>query len=382
MKKTKIMSIQMVDLKTQYLKIKEKIDNAIFSVIESTSFIKGNEVQDFEQSLSTYLNVKHVISCANGTDALQIALMALNLSPGDEVITTSFTFVATAEVIALLKLKPVFVDVDPQTFLINTEEIAKVMTKKTKVIIPVHLFGQCADMVKINEIAKKFNLYIIEDTAQALGSDLIFSDALNKKAGTIGNIGTTSFFPSKNLGCFGDGGALFTNDDALAERIRSISNHGMKVRYYHDVVGINSRLDTIQAAILNVKLEYLDQYNMCRQKAAEYYDLGFKNTDNLSIPKRTELCSHIFHQYTLILNTSDNTHMVEYLKYKNIPAMIYYPVPIHLQKAYENLDYKKGDLPVTESLSKRVFSIPMHTELSIEQQDLIIEQVLEFFKNE
>lgn len=373
-------NIQMVDLKSQYLNIKEDIDQAIFSVLNSTSFIKGSDVSGFESNLKDYLNVRNVISCANGTDALQIALMAMDFQPGDEIITPSFTFVATAEVIALLKLKPIFVDVDPEHFTIDVTRLEAVISSKTKAIIPVHLFGQCANMNKIVAFARKYNLIIIEDTAQALGSDYVFPDGKRQSAGTVGHIGTTSFFPSKNLGCYGDGGAIFTNDDIIAEKIRSISNHGMKIRYYHDLIGVNSRLDTIQAAVLNVKLKYLDQYNKSRQTAALYYDEGLKQCKFLSIPKRTEYSTHIFHQYTLVLEKDENKQMVEHLMKFNIPAMIYYPVPIHLQKAYESYGYKIGDLPVTEKLCKRVFSIPMHTELTTEQQNIIIENVLNYFK--
>ncbi len=373
-------NIQMVDLKTQYQKIKSGIDEAVFSVLESSSFIKGDEVKVFESRLAEFLGVKHVITCANGTDALQIALMSLDLKPGDEIITTSFTFIATAEVIALLKLKPVFVDVHPDNFLIDEEKIEAKITSKTKAMIPVHLFGQCVNIERLVSLAQKHNLYIIEDSAQALGADFSFFDSRKSKAGTIGNIGTTSFFPSKNLGCFGDGGALFTNDDILAEKIRSISNHGMKIRYYHDMIGINSRLDTLQAAILNVKLKYLDDYNKERQRAADFYDQRFKECRNLSIPKRNLNSTHIFHQYTLIMDRDENEKIVEFLKVKDIPAMIYYPVPIHLQKAYQYLGYKEGDLPITEALCKKVFSLPMHTELTIEQQNIIIENVLNYFR--
>lgn len=375
-------NIQMVDLKTQYLKIKKEIDQAIFSVLDSASFIKGEDVTVFEKKLANYLSVKHVITSANGTDALQIALMALNLKPGDEIITTSFTFVATAEVIAILNLKPVFVDVHPDTFLIDIQEVEKNITSKTRAIIPVHLFGQCMNMEELINLAKIHNLYIIEDTAQAIGTDYFFTNNTKAKAGTLGTIGTTSFFPSKNLGCFGDGGALFTNDDQLAEDIRSISNHGMKVRYYHDLIGVNSRLDTIQAAVLNVKLEYLEQYNKSRQISADYYDQGFKEITQLKVPTRNSFSSHIFHQYTLLMDSFKNKQMVEHLKNNNIPSMIYYPVPIHLQSAYKHYGYKAGDLPVTEDLCKKVFSLPMHTELTLEQQDIIIKTVLKYFLND
>jgi UDP-2-acetamido-2-deoxy-ribo-hexuluronate aminotransferase len=372
--------IQMVDLKTQYLKIKPEIDNAIFSILESTTYIKGESVKIFEDKLSKFLDVKHAISCANGTDALQIALMGLGLSVGDEIITSSFTFIATAEVIALLKLTPVLVDVDPGTFCINPVEIEKKITSKTKVIIPVQLFGQCSDMNRIMQIAEKYNLYIIEDAAQSLGSEYTFDNGVKKMAGTMGTVGTTSFFPSKNLGCFGDGGAMLTNDDKLAEHLRSISNHGMKKRYYHDLIGVNSRLDTLQASILNVKLDYLESYNKSRQDAASYYDSRFIDCKHLTIPYRNSSSTHIFHQYTLLMDKEENFKMVEYLKTKDIPSMVYYPVPIHLQKAYQVYGYKTGDLPVTEKLCKRVFSLPMHSELTTEQQNIIIENVLNYFK--
>jgi UDP-2-acetamido-2-deoxy-ribo-hexuluronate aminotransferase len=370
--------IRMVDLKGQYNKVKSEIDQAIMSVIENTEFISGSKVKDFQKNLEQYLGVKHVIPCANGTDALQIALMALGLKPGDEVITSNFTFIATLEVIALLGLKPVIVDVEPGTYNISIEGIKKAVTSHTKAIIPVHLFGQCSDMEAIMEIAKKNKLFIVEDTAQALGSIYSFSDGTKQQAGTIGDIGCTSFFPSKNLGCFGDGGALYTNDDSLAQLIRSIANHGMKVRYYHDHIGVNSRLDTIQAAILNIKLQHLDQYNQARQKAAAFYDEAFKNHPKIQIPIRFAKSTHIFHQYTLVLKDIDREGLRNYLQSKGIPAMIYYPVPLHLQNAYSNLGYKEGDFPVTEHLCKNVISLPMHTELDTEQLAYITSAFLEF----
>jgi UDP-2-acetamido-2-deoxy-ribo-hexuluronate aminotransferase len=373
--------IRMVDLKGQYNKVKEEIDQAIFSVIENTEFISGSKVKDFQKNLEQYLEVKHVIPCANGTDALQIALMALGLKPGDEVITSDFTFIATLEVIALLGLKPVIVDVDPGTFTISVEGIRKAITPKTKAIIPVHLFGQCSEMEAIMGIAKKNNLFIVEDSAQALGSIYTFSNGNKQHAGTMGDIGCTSFFPSKNLGCFGDGGALFTNNDELAQYIRSISNHGMKVRYYHDNIGVNSRLDTIQAAILDVKLKYLNQYNQARQKAADFYDNAFRNSPHIQIPIRSKNSTHIFHQYTLVLKNVNREELKNYLQKKGIPAMIYYPVPLHSQKAYQYLGYNDGDFPITENLCKTVISLPMHTELDQEQMTLITSSFLEFINH-
>ncbi len=373
--------ISMVDLKTQYEKIKPEIDKAIFDVIESTAFINGPKVKEFTADLEKYLQVKHVIPAASGTDALQVALMALDLKPGDEVITTPFTFVATVEVIALLGLKPVFVDVYDDTFTIDVSKIEEKITDKTKAIIPVHLFGQAAEMEKIMEIANKHNLYVIEDTAQALGSDYYFEDGSVKKLGTIGHIGATSFFPSKNLGCFGDGGAIFTNDDKLAETLRSIVNHGMKVRYYHDTIGVNSRLDSIQAAILQVKLKYLDQYNDSRRKAAEYYNNAFKDCEKIITPAIYEKSKHIYHQYTLKIINADRDKLKNYLIDKGIPCAVYYPVPLHLQKAYSYYGYKEGDFPVSEHLSKIVLSLPMHTELNNEQLEYITSTVLEFLKN-
>ncbi len=370
-------NIQMVDLISQYKKIKDEIDQEIFSVIESAKFIKGPAVTEFQDNLGAYLNAKHVIACGNGTDALQIALMALDLKPGDEVITSDFTFIATVEVIALLGLKPVLLDVYPDTFTLDIEQLEKAVTSKTKAIIPVHLFGQAADMDKINAIAQKYNLFVIEDTAQALGADYFLHDK-QQKLGTIGDIGCTSFFPSKNLGTFGDGGALFTDNDELAEKIRSITNHGMKVRYYHDYIGVNSRLDSLHAAILKVKLKYLDQYNAARQQAASYYDQAFEKCEHLIIPARNKKSSHIFHQYTLQLKDADRAALIEHLKSKNIPAMIYYPVPLHKQKAYSHYGFNNHDFPVTNKLSETVFSLPMHTELTKEQQDYIIENVLSY----
>jgi UDP-2-acetamido-2-deoxy-ribo-hexuluronate aminotransferase len=370
--------IQMVDLGSQYNNIKKEIDQAIQEVVDSSAFINGPAVKNFQESLEKYLGVKHVIPCANGTDALQVAMMALGLQPGDEVITTSFTFIATAEVIALLRLTPVLVDVDPLTFNIDLKSIEKAITPKTKAIVPVHLFGQCAPMEEIMAIAKKHNLFVIEDNCQAIGADYIFQDGKRKKGGTIGHIGCTSFFPSKNLGCYGDGGAIFTNDDELAKQLRVIVNHGMVVRYYHDIIGVNSRLDSIQAAVLAIKLKYLDTYAAKRNAAASYYDKAFAGNPRLVTPSRYPHSTHVFHQYTLISQGIDRKGLIDYLSSKGIPAMIYYPVPLHLQKAYLDPRYKSGDFPVTESLCNTVFSLPMHTELDEEQLKYITSSVLEF----
>ncbi len=370
--------IRMVDLKGQHAKIKDEINIAINRVIETTSFINGPAVKEFQKNLENYLSVKHVIPCGNGTDALQVAMMALGLKPGDEVITTSFTFIATAEVIALLGLTPVLVDVEPDTFNIDPKAIKKSITPKTKAIVPVHLFGQCANMDEIMKIAGENNLFVIEDACQAIGADYIFNDDLRKKAGTIGHIGCTSFFPSKNLGAYGDGGAIFTNDDDLAKKLRSIVNHGMTVIYYHDHIGVNSRLDSIQAAILNIKLKHLDEYAEARNKAAEYYNLAFANNPKLITPVKFEKSTHVFHQYTLVTKDINRKELQEFLNEKGIPAMVYYPVPLHIQKAYQDSRYKKGDFPITEDLSERVISLPMHTELDDEQLKYITDSVLEF----
>ena len=368
----------MVDLKSQYENIKGEIDAAIHEVIDSTAFINGPSVKQFQKDLETYLGVKHVIPCGNGTDALQVSMMALGFKPGDEVITTSFTFIATAEVIALLGLTPVVVDVDPDTFNIDPKAIERAVTSRTKAIVPVHLFGQCADMEAIMDIAKKHNLFVIEDACQAIGADYIFKDGTTKKAGTIAHIGCTSFFPSKNLGCCGDGGAIFTNDDDLAKQLRIVVNHGMAVRYYHDCIGVNSRLDSIQAAILKVKLQYLDEYAEKRNHAASYYDKAFANHPALKTPVHFEHSTHVFHQYTLVLDGVDREGLIAYLNTKNVPAMIYYPVPLHMQKAYLDPRYKEGDFPVTEHLCKHVVSLPMHTELDEEQLELITTSILEY----
>lgn len=370
----------MVDLKSQYDKMQKEIDEAVLNVIRSTAFINGPEVKSFQAELEQYLNVKHVIPCANGTDALQIAMMALGLKPGDEVITASFTYVATAEVIALLGLTPVLVDVYPDTFDIDVEAVEKAITPKTKAIVPVHLFGQCANMEKILQVAKKHNLFVIEDVAQAIGAEYTFSDGTVKKAGTMGDIGCTSFFPSKNLGCYGDGGAMYTNNEELAKKMRMIANHGQSVQYVHDSIGVNSRLDSIQAAILRIKLKRLDDYAAARNKAAAYYDKAFANHPKIKTPVRAKNSTHVFHQYTLQLSGVDRNALREYLAKKEIPSMIYYPIPLHMQKAYTNPRYKEGDFPVTEKLCASVISLPMHTELDEEQLKYITEAVLEFCK--
>lgn len=368
----------MVDLKSQYNKIKLEVDKRIAEVIDKVEFINGSEVKLFKQELSDYLKVKHVIPCGNGTDALQIAMMALGLQPGDEVISSDFTFIATVETIALLKLTPVMVDVRPDTFCIDPDRIEKAITSKTKAIIPVHLFGQCADMDKIMEIAEKYDLFVIEDTAQAIGSDYKSDKNWTKKAGTIGHIGCTSFFPSKNLGCYGDGGAIFTDDDGLAEKISSIVNHGMKVRYYHDNIGVNSRLDTIQAAVLRVKLPHLDEYNAARRNAADYYDKAFAGCSKISTPVRFDKSTHTFHQYTLVLSDVDRKALMGHLNNKGIASAVYYPVALHNQKAFQEFKYNSKDYPVTDKLCETVISLPMNTELDNETQKYITDSVLEF----
>jgi len=371
----------MVDLKAQYNRIKSEVDVAIQEVIDTTTFINGPAVGAFQKDLEQYLHCDHVIPCANGTDALQIAMMALGYKPGDEVITASFTYVATAEVIALLGLKPVLVDVDPKTFNIDPEAVEKAITDKTVAIVPVHLFGQCAPMERLMEIAKKHNIDIIEDTAQAIGAEYTFSDGSVKKAGTISRVGATSFFPSKNLGCYGDGGAIFTQDEQLAAKIRMIANHGQRVRYYHDEIGVNSRLDSVQAAILRVKLRELDQYALRRNQLADAYDAAFGNSGKLITPVRFANSTHVFHQYTLLTNGVSRDVMKEFLESKGVPAMIYYPVPLHLQKAYVDPRYKQGDFPVTEDLCARVVSLPMHTEMQEEQLQHIIATVNQFLQS-
>ncbi len=373
--------IPMVDLKGQYQKIKEETNEAIQEVIDTGTFIKGPAVKRFQENLEKYMGVKHVIPCGNGTDALQISMMALGLKPGDEVITPSFTFIATAEIIALLGLKPVFVDVYPDTFTIDIQDVERKITDKTKAIVPVHLFGQAADMNKLMPLAKKHGLYVIEDTCQAIGAEYHFAAGQSKKLGTIGDLGGMSFFPSKNLGCFGDGGAIFTNNDNLAKACRSIANHGMTRRYYHDDIGVNSRLDSIQAAVLDVKLKYLDDYIVSRQTAANYYDNKFMNVDGLKIPYRHERSSHVFHQYTIITENTDRDELRLRLDADDISSAVYYPVPIHLQDAYQYLGYKKGDLPVTEQLAETVISLPIHTEMNRALLQYITERVTEHITN-
>lgn len=375
--------IQMVDLKGQYTQIKDIVNSSIQEVIETTAFINGPIVHEFQKNLETYLNVKHVIPCANGTDALQIAMMGLGLKPGDEVITADFTFAATVEVIALLQLTPVLVDVNEDDFNINIEAIKKAITPKTKAIVPVHLFGQCANMEAILEIAKAHNLYVIEDNAQAIGANYTYTNGQKAKAGTIGHVGATSFFPSKNLGCYGDGGAIFTNDDSLAHTLRGIVNHGMYERYHHDVVGVNSRLDSIQAAVLNAKLPNLDAYSKARQLAAKKYTDAFKGIDAIITPKITSGGSeigdsHVFHQYTLQLKGVDRDALVKHLNEKSIPCGVYYPIPLHKQKAYSDKRYKEEDFPVTNQLVKEVISLPMHTELDDEQINYITSTIIDF----
>lgn len=372
--------IQMVDLRAQYENIRSEIDAAIGSVLESTAFIRGPEVKLFEEELSRYLGVKHVISCGNGTDALQIAMMALGLERGDEVITTDFTFVATLETIALLGLKPVIVEPEYGSFNISVSQIRKAISPRTKAIVPVHLFGQCADMESVMHLAREFNLFIIEDAAQATGADYIFTGGSAKKAGTIGNIGTTSFFPSKNLGCYGDGGAMYTDDDELAGKLRSIANHGMKMRYHYDDIGMNSRLDTLQAAILRVKLKYLDSYNNARRSAAAIYDQALVVCPQIEIPERSAFSPHIFHQYTIKVKNGLRDRLRDHLNEKQIPSMVYYPGPLHLQKAYSYLGYGVNDFPVTSILCNEVLSLPMHPEIEQEQLDHITESVLNFFE--
>jgi dTDP-4-amino-4,6-dideoxygalactose transaminase len=372
--------LQMVDLQSQYNKIQENVDKAVIEVIRSAAFINGPEVKSFQTELEEYLQVKNVIPCANGTDALQIAMMGLGLEQGDEVITADFTFAATVEVIALLKLIPVLVDVEMDTFNMDIDALKKAITPKTKAIVPVHLFGQCANMEAILEVAKEYNLYVIEDTAQAIGADYTFKDGTTKKAGTIGNIGTTSFFPSKNLGCYGDGGAIFTDDDDLAHTIRGMVNHGMYKRYYHEVIGVNSRLDSIQAAILRIKLPYLDSYCEARKKAADYYNNAFAKSPKIITPITSDFTTHVFHQYTLRIIDVDRNSLHEHLNKNGIPNAIYYPVALHNQKAYQDSRYKEDDFKNTNQLVETVISLPMHTEFSEEQQDVIINTILDFVK--
>lgn len=368
----------MVDLQSQYKKIKKTVNAYIQEVLNSSAYINGTYVHDFQKQLEEYLGVKHVIPCANGTDALQIALMGLGLKPGDEIITVNFTFASTVEVIALLNLVPVLVDVELDTFNIDIKALKKAISSKTKAIIPVHLFGQCANMEAITAIADEHNLFVVEDTAQALGSDYIFSNQSQKKAGTIGHIGTTSFFPSKNLGCYGDGGAIFTNDDLLAKTLRGIVNHGMYKKYYHDIIGVNSRLDSVQAAVLKAKLPLLDSYCSARIKAAEYYTTAFKNNANLITPVISNYSTHVFHQYTLRISNGKRDELCQYLLEKNIPNAIYYPVPLHAQKAYKSQRYKESDFKNTNKLVNEVISLPMHTELETDQLKYISQTVNNF----
>ncbi len=370
--------IQMVDLKRQYNKIKPQVDAAMLEVLESAAFINGGPVQQFSQELGDYLGTRHVIPCANGTDALQIAMMALGLQPGDEVITPSFTFIATAEVIALLQLKPVFVDIDPKTYCIDPQAIEKAITPKTKAIVPVHLYGHCSDMDSIMDIANKHGLYVIEDNAQAIGSNYTLKNGVTKKAGTFGHIGCTSFFPSKNLGCYGDGGALFTDNAELAAKIRMVANHGQSQRYYHDVVGVNSRLDTLQAVVLRIKLQLLDQYIAARREVAAAYDAAFAGNPHVITPYQAPNQLHVFHQYTLQLEGKDRNELQAFLADKKVPAMIYYPVPGHRQKMFEGMTETNQHLPITDTLTTKVISLPIHTEMDPDQLKHIIESVQSF----
>ncbi len=371
--------IEMVDLKSQYQKIKKEIDVAVIDCIESTQFINGSQVNIFQSNLEQYLGVKHVIPCANGTDALQIALMVLDLQIGDEVIVPTFTYVATAEVIGLLKLKPVMVDVNENTFNVTAEIIENAITPLTKAIVPVHLFGQTCDMEAIMKVAEKYNLPVIEDNAQAIGSDYTFTDGTKKKAGTIGHIGCTSFFPSKNLGCYGDGGAIFTNDDELALKLRMIANHGQEKKYYHSVIGVNSRLDSVQAAILNIKLQRLDEYCHARRKAADFYDKGFAEIEELQTPERSGNSTHVFHQYTLQVKDGRRNELQQHLANAGVPSMIYYPVPLYRQDAFKQYVTESFSLPVTEKLCDSVISLPVHTEMTEELQQFIVDQVKNFY---
>ena len=369
--------IHMVDLHSQYLRIKTEIDTAMQDVLNSTAFIQGSQVQQFAEALKNYLGAGYCIPCANGTDALQIAMMALDLKRGDEVILPVHTYVATAEVIALLGLTPVFIDVRADTFNLDVEQLEKKITSKTKAIVPVHLYGQCADMQPILAIATKHNLFVIEDAAQSLGAEYTFADGRNKKSGTMATIGTTSFFPSKNLGCYGDGGALFTNDASLAEKIKMMANHGQRIKYHHDVIGVNSRLDTLQAAILLAKLKYLNEYESRRNAVADFYDEALSNIPQVIIPVRAKNSTHVFHQYTLQVERRDE--LKKYLEEKGIPSMIYYPVPLHFQKAYKKDGFGEGSFPVTEKLSKTVISLPIHTEMQTEELKYIVDQIKNFY---
>lgn len=371
----------MVDLQTQYQRIKSEIDDSIQEVLNTTAFIQGPQVKQFADALAKYNDVEHVIPCANGTDALQIAMMALDLKPGDEIILPVHTYVATAEVIALLGLIPVFAEVDANTFNIDVNQLESKITRKTKAIVPVHLYGQCADMEPLLAVAHKQNLHVIEDTAQALGAIYTFSDGKKMRAGTMSTIGTTSFFPSKNLGCYGDGGALFTRDKDLAEKIKMMTNHGQRIKYHHDVIGVNSRLDTLQAAILNVKLKHLDEYEQARNKVANYYDRKLGSIKGLEIPTRSSNSTHVFHQYTLKIKMGKRDSLKKYLEERGVPTMIYYPVPLHLQKAYKRKGFGEGAFPLTELLSREVLSLPIHTEMIEEHQAYIVSCIKDFFRN-
>lgn len=372
--------IEMVDLKGQYQKIKSEVDKAVIDVLESAAFINGPAVKEFTEELAKFSGSKYVLPCANGTDAIQVAMMAMDLQPGDEVIVPVWTYVATAEVIALLKLTPVFIEVNKETFCLDANLLESKITSKTKAIVPVHLYGQCADMEAIMKIATKHNLYVIEDTAQAIGAVYTFSDGTQKQAGTIGHVGTTSFFPSKNLGCYGDGGAIYAQDEDLAKKMKMIAHHGERVKYYHDVVGCNSRLDTVQAAILRIKLQHLKEYEQARNQVADTYDAAFANHPKLKTPKRAANSTHVFHQYTLTLNGVNRDSLKDYLAENNIPSMIYYPVPLHHQLAYKMHHKPSDDFSISENLARNVISLPIHTEMEKEQQEYIIHHVLEFCK--
>lgn len=371
--------IEMVDLKGQYLRIKTEIDSAINEVIENTAFINGKHVETFSENLKTYLGVNYVVPCANGTDALQVALMALNLKTGDEVIVPSFTFIASAEVIGLLGLRPVMVDVDYDNFNVTAKNIEKAITVNTKAIIPVHLFGGAAQMEEIMLLAKKYDLYVVEDNAQALGADYVFDSGKRQKLGTIGHIGCTSFFPSKNLGCYGDGGAVFTNDETLAKRLKMICNHGSTVKYHHEVLGVNSRLDTLQAAILDVKLKYLNTFNKLRYEAAQRYSYAFKDISGIITPKESTFSTHVYHQYTLKVLDGKRDELKEFLAKHGIPAMVYYPIPLHKQEAFLQIAHQSGDMSVAEKLCDEVLSLPMHTELDLSTIAFIISKVMSFY---
>lgn len=369
----------MADLRSQYNEIKAEVDSAIQEVIDNTAFINGPQVKAFREQLATYTGAKYVITCGNGTDALQIAMMALEFKPGDEIIVPAFTYVATAEVIALLGMKPVFIDVIADTYELDVSQLESKLTSKTAGIVPVHLYGQCSNMEEILAFAKKHEIKVIEDTAQAIGANYTFSDGKVMQAGTMGDVGTTSFFPSKNLGCYGDGGAIFTNDAVLAEKLHMIANHGQKKKYHHHIVGVNSRLDTLQAAILNVKLKHLDRYCASRNAVADRYDIAFKDHKNIKIPKRAGYSTHVFHQYTIQLEGVNRDELKKNLQEKGVPSMVYYPLSLHQQVAYQGYGYKDGDFPVSEALCKKVLSLPIHTEMKEEEQHYIIESIKSFF---